>query len=246
MPSSRRSRPCASPTRTGAASSTAGISSRPTASRCSAGNGMSVPVEAAMADVPWFPTMFICAGNHPTQYGTKRVLSWLRRLARHGAVLGAIDTGAFTLAAAGLLDGYQVTLHWEALAMFRDQYPEIAASEQLYVIDRDRITCAGGNADPRPDAASDRPAPWARARPDRRQRLRRPAHAPRRRAATPVGPAHFRRQPRALHPHPARDGGESRERRSRPASSPVAPASRSARWAASCATGSANRPCATT
>ncbi len=110
------------------------------------GNGMSVPVEAAMADVPWFPTMFICAGNHPMQYGTKRVLSWLRRLARHGAMLGAIDTGAFTLAKAGLLDGYQVTLHWEALAMFRDQYPQIAASEQLYVIDRDRITCAGGLA----------------------------------------------------------------------------------------------------
>ena len=110
------------------------------------GNGMSVPVEAAMADVPWFPTMFICAGNHPMQYGTKRVLSWLRRLARHGAVLGAIDTGVFALAAAGLLEGYRVTLHWEALAMFRDRYPGIAASEQLYVIDRDRITCAGGNA----------------------------------------------------------------------------------------------------
>ena len=30
--------------------------------------------------------------------------------------------------------------------MFRDQYPDIATSEQLYVIDRDRITCAGGVA----------------------------------------------------------------------------------------------------
>jgi len=111
-----------------------------------AGNGMSVPVEAAIADVPWFPTLFVCAGNHPTQYQTKRVLNWLRRLGRHGAVLGAFDTGVFSLAAAGLLDGYRVTLHWEALAMFRDQYPEISTSEQLYVIDRDRITCAGGNA----------------------------------------------------------------------------------------------------
>ena len=33
-----------------------------------AGNGMAVPVEAAVADVPWFPTVFVCAGNHPTQY----------------------------------------------------------------------------------------------------------------------------------------------------------------------------------
>jgi transcriptional regulator GlxA family with amidase domain len=111
-----------------------------------ASNGMSVPVDAAIADVPWFPTLFTFAGNHPTQYGTKRVLNWLRRLARHGAVLGAFDTGVFALAAAGLLDGYNVTLHWEALTAFRDQYPDISITEQLYVVDRDRITCAGGNA----------------------------------------------------------------------------------------------------
>jgi AraC family carnitine catabolism transcriptional activator len=111
-----------------------------------AGNGMAVPVEAAIADVPWFPTAFVCAGNHPTQHVSKQLLNWLRRLARHGAVLGAIDTGVFALAAAGLLDGYRVTLHWEGVTTFRDQYPEITVSEQLYVIDRDRITCAGGVA----------------------------------------------------------------------------------------------------
>jgi transcriptional regulator GlxA family with amidase domain len=111
-----------------------------------AGNGMAVPVEAAIADVPWFPTVFVCAGNHPTHHIGKRLLNWLRRLARHGAVLGAIDTGAFALAEAGLLDGYRVTLHWESVTTFRDQHPDIDVSEQLYVIDRDRITCAGGVA----------------------------------------------------------------------------------------------------
>jgi AraC family carnitine catabolism transcriptional activator len=111
-----------------------------------AGNGMAVPVEAAIADVPWFPTVFVCAGNHPTHHIGKRLLNWLRRLARHGAVLGAIDTGAFALAEAGLLDGYRVTLHWESVTTFRDQHPDIDVSEQLYVIDRDRVTCAGGVA----------------------------------------------------------------------------------------------------
>ena len=111
-----------------------------------AGNGMAVPVEAAIADVPWFPTVFVCACNHPTHHINKRLLNWLRRLARHGAVLGAVDTGAFALAEAGLLDGYRVTLHWESVTTFRDQYPDIDVSEQLYVIDRDRITCAGGVA----------------------------------------------------------------------------------------------------
>lgn len=111
-----------------------------------AGNGMSLPVEAAVADVPWFPTVFVFGGNHPTQHLSKRLLNWLRRLARHGAVLGAVDTGVFALAEAGLLDGYRVTSHWEVMSTFRDQHPEISVTEQLYVIDRDRITCAGGIA----------------------------------------------------------------------------------------------------
>ena len=111
-----------------------------------AGNGMSMPVEASIAELRWFPAVFVCAGNHPMQYARKSVLNWLRRLDRHGAVLGGIDTGTFILAAAGLLQGCRATLHWEALSMFRDQFPDIMVTEQLFVHDRDRITCAGGSA----------------------------------------------------------------------------------------------------
>lgn len=111
-----------------------------------AGSGMTVVPEGAIADVPFFPTVLVCAGNHPLQHLTMPLLNWLRRLERHGALLGALDTGAFALAAAGLLKGYRVTLHWEAIAMFREHYPDIVVSEQLYVVDRNRITCAGGIA----------------------------------------------------------------------------------------------------
>ena len=111
-----------------------------------AGNGMTMTPEAAIAAVPYFPTVIVCAGNQPVQYITSRLLNWLRRLDRHGARLGALDTGTFTLAAAGLLDGYRATLHWEGMTMFREEYPEIAVTEQLYVVDRNRITCAGGMA----------------------------------------------------------------------------------------------------
>jgi AraC family transcriptional regulator, carnitine catabolism transcriptional activator len=111
-----------------------------------AGNGMMLTVEQALAEVPFFPTVIVCAGNRPTQPVTRDLLNWLRRLARHGALLGALDTGTFALAAAGLLDGYQATLHWEAIALFREHYPDLAVSEQLYVVDRNRMTCAGGVA----------------------------------------------------------------------------------------------------
>ena len=111
-----------------------------------AGNGMTLVPERAIAEVPFFPTVIVCGGNHPLKHVDRKALAWLRHLERHGARLGAIDTGAFALAAAGLLDGHRVTLHWEALALFREHYPDVAACEQLYVVDRNRVTCAGGTA----------------------------------------------------------------------------------------------------
>jgi transcriptional regulator GlxA family with amidase domain len=48
--------------------------------------------------------------------------------------------------AAGVLEGYRATVHWETIGVFRELYPNIAVSEQLYVVDRHRITCAGGTA----------------------------------------------------------------------------------------------------
>ena len=112
-----------------------------------AGSGMIMTPDAGIEAVTSPPsTVIVCAGNRPTQHITRPLLLWLQGLARRGATLGAIDTGIFTLAAASLLDGYRVTLHWEALAVFREQYPDIEVVEQLFVVDRNRLTCAGGLA----------------------------------------------------------------------------------------------------
>ena len=111
-----------------------------------AGSGALLVPDSAIAEVRFCPTVLVVAGNQPTQHLGRSLLAWLRRLDRHGTLLGAIDTGAFALAAAGLLDGYRATLHWEAITMFREEYPEIPVTEQLYVVDRNRITCAGGMA----------------------------------------------------------------------------------------------------
>jgi len=111
-----------------------------------AGNGMVVEPDLGIADAPFLPTVLLFAGNHPERNIKRPVLSWLRRLDRHGALLGAVDTGQFGLAKAGLLDGVTVALHWEAIPLFREHYPQIETRETLFAIDRNRITCAGGIA----------------------------------------------------------------------------------------------------
>lgn len=109
-----------------------------------ANNGMIVDETLAIGAVPLPRFVIVCSGNEPTQHLTKPVLSWLRRLAAHGSVLGALDTGTFTLAAAGVLSGFKVTLHWEAIPVFRDAYPDVEVVEQIFIIDRERVTAAGG------------------------------------------------------------------------------------------------------
>lgn len=111
-----------------------------------ASNGMAIEATHAISPKLLPTTLVVCAGNEPMQHLTRALLDWLRRLAAHGSVLGALDTGAFALAAAGVLAGYKLTLHWEAIPAFRDAYPDLIVLEQIYVVDRARITAAGGVA----------------------------------------------------------------------------------------------------
>ena len=136
---------------------------------------MLVTPDAALDQRPDFSTLIVCAGNQPTQYLDRRLLNWLRRLDRYGIRLGALDTGTFALAAAGLMAGYRMTLHWEAMPLFHEHYPELDVVEQIchrpqpHHLRRRR----GGD---RHDAASDRARSGHHAGADRRRRHGARAH----------------------------------------------------------------------
>ena len=99
--------------------------------------------EAAAAD---FDLVLVCAGLDPEKYRAPAVENFLRRRLRHGGRIGAVSTGGFILAAAGLLDGHRCTVHWDYKAAFQELYPALQASDELFVIDRQMATCAGGTA----------------------------------------------------------------------------------------------------
>ena len=101
------------------------------------------PLEAALADTDY---LFVCGGPRMKMANEKRFLAPLRQAARRGIVLGALSTGTYLLARAGLLKGYRCTIHWENRLAFREDFPDIDCSIQLYEIDRDRITVSGGTA----------------------------------------------------------------------------------------------------
>jgi AraC family transcriptional regulator, glycine betaine-responsive activator len=109
-------------------------------------NGLLLNVDGApdMAAIPDF--LFVCGGFNPERFKHPAVFKWLRHLARHRVRLGAVTTGAYVLARAGLLDGYACTIHWENADAFAGDFPHIALKNNLYVIDRDRLSCSGATA----------------------------------------------------------------------------------------------------
>jgi transcriptional regulator GlxA family with amidase domain len=61
-------------------------------------------------------------------------------------MIGAISTGSFILADAGLLNGRRCTVHWEYADLLRSRHPALNLSADLYVVDRGVFTCSGGTA----------------------------------------------------------------------------------------------------
>ncbi len=90
--------------------------------------------------------VFVCGGTNVTKFVDDRIVTLLRKMARDRVVLGGLCTGTYALVRSGLLDGYQCTIHWENMAGLREKYRHVKFLEELFVVDRDRITCTGGIA----------------------------------------------------------------------------------------------------
>jgi transcriptional regulator GlxA family with amidase domain len=112
-----------------------------------ASNGICIAAHQSLDELSKIDMLVVCAGLEPAQFkASHRIHHHLRRLARHGSMVGAISTGSFILADAGLLIGRRCTVHWEYAELFRSKYPALKVTRDLYVVDRDVFTCSGGTA----------------------------------------------------------------------------------------------------
>ena len=78
---------------------------------------------------------------------SEELIAWLRKAARRVRRIGSICTGAFLLAAAGLLDGKRATTHWKWAADLADKYKRTTVdSTPIYIRDGNTYTTAGVTA----------------------------------------------------------------------------------------------------
>ena len=112
-----------------------------------ASNGALVAPDALdWSSAPKPDLLLLCAGYHPLNHLTPRVRAYAARAATWDCVIGGVDTGTMVLAQLGLLDGHKAVLHYEAEAAFRESWPDIEIVDQIYCLNDNRLTAAGGTA----------------------------------------------------------------------------------------------------
>jgi transcriptional regulator GlxA family with amidase domain len=111
-----------------------------------ASNGIEITPDSSIDAVADVSIIFVCGGINIADSWNKSFQFALRKIAQRRITLGALCTGTYLLARAGLLDGYKCTIHWENIASVREEFPKALFTDDLFHFDRDRITCAGGQA----------------------------------------------------------------------------------------------------
>lgn len=113
-------------------------------SQVAASNGLRVEITRPATEATDLDGVFVCSGIDVHSAYSKSFANCLGKIAQRKSIIGALCTGSYLLARAGLLDGYRCTIHWENMASLREAFPSIIVSAELYEIDRNRYTSAGG------------------------------------------------------------------------------------------------------
>ncbi len=90
--------------------------------------------------------LLVCGGVDVRDAANADVVKLITQASKHDIWMGGLCTGSYALAKAGLLNGYRCTIHWENMVSLVEEFPHISFMEELFVIDRNRCTCAGGTA----------------------------------------------------------------------------------------------------
>lgn len=109
--------------------------------------GIEVKPTSEIVDPSRFDYVVVVGGLIDGPRCPQALLDFIGLAAKKGVPLVGLCTGSFVLARLGLMQGRRCCVSWYHHQSFVAEFPDIAAtSSELFVVDHDRITCAGGTS----------------------------------------------------------------------------------------------------
>ncbi len=120
----------------------------PDMSPITSSSGVSVQPDERPGDPARFDYIVVVGGlMEELERIAPETTDFLRRAAEARVPLVGVCTGAFVLHRAGLLNGYRCCVSWFHHNDFLENFDGITpVSDQIFVVDRDRLTCSGGTS----------------------------------------------------------------------------------------------------
>jgi transcriptional regulator GlxA family with amidase domain len=112
-------------------------------------SGLTLGADDATADVRGAVDTLVVAGGEGVFAAAEdeRLVAWLREASGRARRTASVCTGAFLLAAAGLLDGRRATTHWAWCDRLAERHPAVTVErDPIFVRDGDVATSAGVTA----------------------------------------------------------------------------------------------------
>lgn len=106
--------------------------------------GLVVKPDHLLAAHPPLQVLIVPGGVVTNELARPEVAAWIARLHPANRITASVCTGAFLLAAVGLLDGREVTTHHEDMADLRAMFPSVTVLEQRRWVDEGEIVTSAG------------------------------------------------------------------------------------------------------
>lgn len=109
-------------------------------------NGLKTMVDCGLDSLPKHDRFFVLSGINMRNHCEPKTLQKIRSIYHRGGQIGAICSGSYLLAKAGLLDGMATSIHWEFHDSFLEEFPNVNLVRTVFVSDEKIISSAGGTA----------------------------------------------------------------------------------------------------
>lgn len=106
--------------------------------------GLQLLANHALAGSPPADVLIVPGGVVDTPMASPETLRWIARTAAKARIVASVCTGAFLLAASGVVADDAVTTHWEDVAELRERFPSLDVREDVRWVDNGRVVSSAG------------------------------------------------------------------------------------------------------